>query len=412
MPAALAEDAADGFRWRDGAFERRPYEFAGQVAPAESASSTAGDMARLMLAILGNGQIDGTQVYGPRTAQAFRTPILRTPPGVNGWAHGFAVEELPGGRRGFGARGDTLAFAAHLVTIPDLGLGIFVAANSISGERLTEELPRAVLHRFYAPAPRFPPPPSPALARQGEAFSGHYIGTRRAYTGLQGFVGRLLEAGEVRSTRDGRLITRVRGEAPRSWSAQGDPAQGRFVGEDGEQRLAFRMQDGRATGFRTSAGTELYQRIGFWRSGEALRLMAGLAAAAALATLAGVAFRNRKELRETQIQSRAGLVQNIQAGLWLIAMGLFAAWASHSLDPARLVFGWPSPLVVTASACALVAGALTATTLVAGPAVWQGGRRVDSWSTLRKLAYSVTVVVYATFTWLLAQAGALSPWSG
>jgi hypothetical protein len=69
-------------------------------------------------------------------------------------------------------------------------------------------------------------------------------------------------------------------------------------------------------------------------------------------------------------------------------------------------------MLVTASACALVAGALTITTLVALPSVWQGGRRVDSWSPLRKLAFSVTVILYAIFAYLLARAGALSPWSG
>jgi hypothetical protein len=131
-----------------------------------------------------------------------------------------------------------------------------------------------------------------------------------------------------------------------------------------------------------------------------------------LGTLIGLAFRNRKELRETQIQSRAGLVQNIQAGLWLLAIGLFAAWAPSSLDPVRLVFGWPSALIVTASACALVAGALTVTTIFAAPAVWQGGRRVDSWSVARKLGFTLTVLIYAIFAWLLARAGALSPWAG
>jgi hypothetical protein len=104
-------------------------------------------------------------------------------------------------------------------------------------------------------------------------------------------------------------------------------------------------------------------------------------------------------------------VQNIQAGLWLAGEGLFAAWSQRNLDADRLVFGWPGPLLVTASACALVAGALTVTTLVALPSVWQGGRRVDSWTVQRKLAYSATVVVYALFAYLLARAGGLSPWA-
>jgi hypothetical protein len=68
--------------------------------------------------------------------------------------------------------------------------------------------------------------------------------------------------------------------------------------------------------------------------------------------------------------------------------------------------------LITASACALVAAALTVTTLVALPAVWRGGRRVDSWPIQRRAAFTVTVIVYAVFSYLLIQAGALSPWSG
>jgi CubicO group peptidase (beta-lactamase class C family) len=408
MPPALAEDAADAFRWRGGAFQREPAEFAGQVAPAGSAASTAGDMARVMLALLGGGQLDGVALYGPQTARAFRTPILAVPEGVNGWAHGFAVETLPGGRRGFGAGGAGLSAAAHLVTAPDLDLGVFVAANSLSGERLTQDLPAAVIRQFYGPAAPFPPTPS--AAAEAGLYDGHYLSTQRAYRGLQGFVGRILGAVEVSTTRDGRLLTRALPHHERSWIAE--PGAGRFVGEDGDSRLAFSLEDGRATAFVKSDGAARYERVGYWSSPKALGLFAGLAAAASAASLVGAALRNRNERRETQIQSRAGLVQNIQAGLWLTAMALFAAWALRSLESSRLVFGWPSSLVVTASACALVAGALTITTMVALPSVWQGGRRVDSWSGWRKLGYSTTVAIYAVFAWLLARGGALSPWSG
>jgi CubicO group peptidase (beta-lactamase class C family) len=408
MPAALAAEAAQPYRWRDGAFVRQPYEFAGQVAPAGSASSTAADMARLMLALLGDGRLDGVTLYGPRTARALRTPILPAPAGVNGWAHGFAVESLAGARSGYGLGGGALSSAAHLVTVPELNLGVFVAANSVSGERLAGDLPGAIARRFYGPPAIFPPSPARAADRRG-SYAGHYLTTARAYAGLQGFVGRLLGEVEVGVAPDGRLLTRSLGHGRRSWIAEAAP--GRFVGENGESRLVFEPGGGEARAFVRGDGAARFERVGFWRSQAALGLFAGLAAAAALTTLAGAALRNRKERRETQIQSRAGLVQNIQAGLWLVSMGLGVAWFVRNADPARLVFGWPSPLLVTASACALVAGALTITTMVALPSVWQGGRRVDSWSPLRKLGFSLRALIYAVFATLLALGGALSPWS-
>jgi len=158
--------------------------------------------------------------------------------------------------------------------------------------------------------------------------------------------------------------------------------------------------------------TQLFERVSLWRTPAALGLVTGLSLAAAVITLIGVPLRHRRERRESHIQSRAGLLQAIQAALWIGAAGLFATWAWRASDPARLVFDWPGALLVTASACALVAAALTVTTLVALPSVWRGGRRVDSWTPLRKLAYSLTAILYAVFSVLLAEAGALSPWGG
>jgi CubicO group peptidase (beta-lactamase class C family) len=412
MPAELAADVAQGFQWTPGGFEQRPYEYIGQLAPAGAASSSAGDMARLMLAMLGGGQLGGVSIYGPRTAQAFRTPILATPPGVNGWAHGLMIEPLPGGRSGYGHAGATPSFVANLVTAPDLNLGVFVAANSASGLQLADELPAAIVREFYAAPEPYPRAGAPESASEAPVYAGRYRSTRRAYTGLEGFAGGLAGATWVRLTPQGRLIT-LDAAGAKVWAPEGAPGEGRFVALQGEERLAFRFRDGQASGFQTSPNVALFERISFWRSPEALGLFAGLAAAAAVITLAGAARRNRREQRENIVQSRAALVQNLQAGLWLVAFAAFGAWAVRALaDPTRLIFGWPGPLIVTASACALVASLLTITTIFALPAVWRGGRRVDSWPILRRAAFTLTLLIYATLAVLLARAGALVPWSG
>jgi CubicO group peptidase (beta-lactamase class C family) len=412
MPANLAADVAEGFHWSAGGFQPRPYEYIGQIAPAGAASSTAGDMARYMLAILGGGQFGGAVVYGPRTAQALRTPILATPAGINGWAHGFMIEPLAGGRLGYGHAGDTLSFSAKMITVPDLGLGVFVAVNTDTGRRLPQELPAAIVREFYAAPEPFPRAAAPDLAARAGVFDGRYLSTRRAYSGLEGFIGRISGAARVRVTPEGRLVT-VDPSGPKVWVPEGPPEEGRFVAQQGEERLAFRIADGQASAFRTSANAMLFERIGFWRSPDALLLFAGLAAAAAALTLIGAALRSRRELRESAVQSRASLVQNLQAGLWLVGMTAFGVWLARVFaDPARAAFHWPGAALITASACGLVAAALTATTLVALPAVWRGGRRVDSWPVLRRAAFTVTVLIYAVFSWLLVQAGALSPWSG
>ena len=413
MAPALAADVSQGFRWTPAGFQPRRYEFIEQVAPAGAASSTAGDMARYMLLLLGGGTLDGATIYGPQTAKAFRTPIRPTPPGINGWAHGFAIEALPGGRTGYGHDGGTLSFFSNMVIAPELGLGVFISTNTEGGGRLAEGFAPALMRQFYARPDAFPRPGSPELAAQAAAFSGDYLSTRRPYSGLEAFVMRLANAGaKVAVTHQGRLVLSAPG-GPAAFVPAGPLEDGQFVGVQDDSRLDFLMKDGRAFAFIPGSGAVLYERIPAWKTPSALLFVGALTALAAVFTVGGLIVRNRRDLRESMIQGRASLVQNIQAGLWLAAMALFAVFAARaSSDVAWVMYEWPGALIILASACALVAAALTIVTVVALPAIWSGGRRVDSWSYLRKTAFTVTVAVYLAFSILLATWGALSPWSG
>jgi hypothetical protein len=98
--------------------------------------------------------------------------------------------------------------------------------------------------------------------------------------------------------------------------------------------------------------------------------------------------------------------------LWLVALALAGLWAAKTGDAAYVIYRWPGALLLTASACALVASGLTIVTLLVLPAIWRGGRRVDSWSHLRKAAFTMTVLIYGGFAIVLGLWGALSPWSG
>jgi len=410
MPERLRGDVATGYGWRNSGFFPDDYEYIGQIAPAGSASSTAGDMSRYMQMLLNDGHWNGATIFGPRAAKAFRSPMRQTPEGINGWAHGFMTFDLPGDYRGYGHLGDTLAFHSALVVVPELKLGIFISTNGEAGAEVADALPYALVRQFYAPPGVFPRPGSLDLLNAADVFTGDYLSTRRAYGGLEGFVGLIAGGSDVRVTPGGRLLTSRMGET-RAWVPDGPVADGRFVSVTGDQRLAFHMVDGQAVSFRTGMNAETSQRTPFAQRRGLLATMAGLTALTAVLTLAGLALRNRRELRQNQVQAQAALIQNIQAGLWLAAFGLFGAWASGVSDLANIMYGWPGPLVVTASASALVAAALTLLTIAAVPAIWQGGRRVDSWSAARKVSFTLTVLIYTVFSVLLAMNGALEPWS-
>jgi CubicO group peptidase (beta-lactamase class C family) len=410
MPAALVPDIALPVHWTPRGFEQRKYEYVGQVAPAASASSTAGDMARYMIMLLNGGELNGVTIYGPTTAQAFRTPLRKTPVGINGWAHGFMTFDLAGGYRGYGHGGDTLDFHSSLVTVPALGLGVFISTNSETGAPLAGRFASRIVQQFYATPQVFPRAGSPELAANSDAVSGYYLTTRRAYSGLEGFVTSVVGGTTVSVTPQGRLVTASRDET-RTWVPDGPLADRLFIGTDGDRRIAFTNEADRARAFLMSYGGALMERAPVWHRPTTLAWLGGLAGLASLATLGGIVFRNRREFRENQTQARASLVQNIQAVLWLIAMALLAIWASKTGDTAYVVYHWPGALLLTASACALVASMLTIATLVALPAIWRGGRRVDSWSHLRKASFTLTVLIYASLAIVLALWGALSPWS-
>jgi CubicO group peptidase (beta-lactamase class C family) len=410
MPAALAGDISDGYRWTPVGFARRDFEFIGQIAPAGAGSSTAGDMARYMLMQLDGGQFGGTTIYGPLAAKAFRSPLRQTPPGINGWAHGFMVFDLPGGYRGYGHGGATLSFFSNMVVVPDLNLGVFISTNTDTGRPLVSRLPERIVQHFYAAPEVFPRAGAPELAERGDSFAGYYLTTRRTYSGLEGFVGQLIGGANVTVTSSGRLVTADSGGV-KTWVPDGPLEEGRFIATQGPERIAFDIAAGAPRAFQVASGTQVFERAPVWRRPRTLAVLAALTAAAALATLGGVVVRNRREFRENQVQSRGSLVQNIQAVLWLSAFVLFGLWASKTGDQAEVMYRWPGVLIVTASACALVAAALTVTTFVAIPAIWRGGRRVDSWTPLRKAFFSVTVLIYAALSVVLALWGALSPWS-
>ena len=406
MPAALARDVSDGFRWTSSGFSRRPYEFIGHVAPAGAASSTAGDMGRYMLTLLNGGSLEGVTIFGPHAALAFHTPIRPTPPGINGWAHGFVQSPMPGDRKAYGHPGSTLSFTSNMVLVPDLGLGVFVAANTETSGPLTAELPQRIVAQFYGPRPEAPRPGDPALVGEKARYEGHYLGSRRAYGGLESFIGRMRGAAEVRITDDGRLVTRAEGETL-TWVPEGDVTAGRFVSAIGPGRLVFDMADGRATRAISSLNTQTLERAAFWNVPATMAALAILTALAAASTIGGVLLRNRREFRETPIQRWASLLQNVQGGLWMTSLALFGMWMAGTGDAAKVMYGWPSAWLIIACACTVVAAAATVWTLIILPSVWRGGRRVDSWTSWRKAAYSATVLVYLAFSILLGVWGAL-----
>jgi CubicO group peptidase (beta-lactamase class C family) len=407
MAPALAADLSDGFRWTPLGFQTEAPEFIGHVAPAGSASSTAGDMARYMTLLLNGGTIDGKTVFSPKTSAMFRTPMYRPAEGAPGSNAGFMDIPLPGGHRGFGHAGATLWFHSNMVMVPELGLGVFVSVNTDTGADLPASLPATIIERFYAPRPDVPAA-SRITHDEARAYEGQFLTTRRSYGGLEGFIDRLIGEASVRAAPDGRLTVTIDGKSSQ-WTATGQPDT--FAPASGSGLLVFQRDNGKVVRFFSPVGVAAFERIGFPHQPGLLTTFAVLTALAALATLIGVATRDSREARQTPTQARASLLQTIQAILWLIALVGVGIFASGAGDVAKVVYGWPSGWLLSASACAFVSTLLTIATLAMLPVVWRGGRRVDSWTSLRKLAFTCTTLIFLGFALLLAAWGFLEFWN-
>ncbi len=402
LPAPLSPDLAvrlaQGYAWTAHGPSPRPYGFAGGLAPALAATTTADDMARLMLMELGGG----AGVWGPR-AQAWLHAGPAPGEALSGPAYGRMRVRLPGGFAGFGESGAAPGFRVRYLVVPQLGLGVFVAANSETSGAVSELAP-ALVRRFYAG----PTPSAVPDATGADAGPGLYLDARRAYHGLEGFVDRLERRVRVLTAEGGGLVTRGLGRA-QAWApgAAGAP----LVATDGAELTVITGAHGRAEAVAEPGRAALAERVGWLHRPSTLAASAALAAAAALLVLGGLCARLAREgARPTGQQTAATVVQAMAALLWLGAITAFAVFRGES-GARDVLRPWPDAWLVGASTAALVASALTLVQLGQLPGAWAEGRRLSGWAVGRKLRHTLSVLVFAAFAAVLASWGALEPWS-
>jgi CubicO group peptidase (beta-lactamase class C family) len=174
---------------------RKPFEIVGAF-PAGSVSTTAPDIARFMLAHLGEGGTGDSRILAPATVRTMHARQFGLSPDMNGMALGF-YEESRNGQRIIGHAGDTQSFHSDLHLIVDARLGFFISFNSAGR---FDVLPRATIWRKFLD--RYFPDQSSAgntgASSSREDVAGYYLVSRRADSTLLRPLGLL---GEIRITR-------------------------------------------------------------------------------------------------------------------------------------------------------------------------------------------------------------------
>ena len=178
LPDALQARMARGYELENGRLVEQPFELFSNIMPAGSASSTAHDMARFMLAMLNDGAYDGGRILDPSSVSTLFSDSLRNAPDLPGMAHGFYVVREAGPRL-VGHAGNTGDFHSNLILAPEQGFGFFVSTTggdeSSAGRT---DLSNAIIGRV------FPEDPAPRAARPADEASpaGRYRVNRRNYS--------------------------------------------------------------------------------------------------------------------------------------------------------------------------------------------------------------------------------------
>ena len=391
VPEGMEPDLSRGYRYAGGEFREGGFEYVG-IPPAGSASATATDMARFMLAHLQGGALDGGRVLEPESVERMHERRFGHDDRINGVAFGF-YERNRGDLRVLAHGGDTELFHSELLLLPELDLGLFVSYNSPGGVAAREEFVAAFLDRFEGPEPTPEPDGRPAHA---EVIEGSYRGIRMAATSYEKLAGAASVA-ELSVESDGTLVVSAIGEEWRF--AEVDDLLFREI--DGDDAIAFREEDGEIThAFLGSVPVIAFERLEWY---ERPLLQGALAALTLLVLLSAVvgwplAMVRRRYRDGPPPPERPRIARWLAGSSALCLFGfLVGVVVLLATDPVGTVMSPPASLQLLFVLPVLAA----LSTLWAAPYVARSWR--DSyWGVLSRLHYTLVVLAAVGLLWLLA----------
>ncbi len=253
VPAPLGDRLSKGYRRAGRAFHEEGFEYV-PLAPVGAVSSTAVDMATLLITYLQDGRYGDARILEPSTARLMREPLLRHAEAVNPALHGF-MDMSRQGERVIGHGGDTFWFHTLFAILPERGVGLFVSYNTDTGTPGRDRLLEAFIHRYYAGEEPGPPEPSPDFQSRARRFTGYYRSNRYSHSDFTK-VAAAVSTLRVRES-DGALVTDATG--PTRFVEVGPVT---FREEHGDRVMAFRADE---TGRITEMFLDPYQVVAFER---------------------------------------------------------------------------------------------------------------------------------------------------
>lgn len=142
LPGNLKNQMSKGYKYEEGTNKEQSFEFV-PMAGVGAASASAGDMAKVMLALLNNTCLEGACLMDSITYDLMKKPVLVHAPEVNAALMGFMDLSLNNVKI-FGHGGDSFWFHSIMALYPDQNFGFFLTFNSEKGN----EAYLSILSRF------------------------------------------------------------------------------------------------------------------------------------------------------------------------------------------------------------------------------------------------------------------------
>jgi CubicO group peptidase (beta-lactamase class C family) len=410
LPPELAPHYYTGYVYADGAYQSvyqlglGDSEFENvQVPPAGSVSASATDMARFMIAHLGDGHYSDETIADARileeaTAQQMHGTLFAYDPRLNGLAYVFW--ELSWNDQWIiGHPGDMITHHSMLALLPDQSLGIYAVWNAEGGLQLNEgPFLHAFLDHYY-------PVPQPALVPLADAAdrAGRYIGSYRmtggAYTTWEKMMA-IFGALNLRDSGDGTVLL----DTPYGQQRWVEVEPLVFHEMGGQDMVIFEEDDqGRIIrAFVHSQPRMAIEKLAWYESaGLHMPLLLGTVLVFLTMLIAApvAAIRARRRGGEAEPQPRLArvarwLAVGLSALLVLFTAGLFILMGTMTWYTP--FFGTP-PFLTALLVLPVLAAVLTVGALVFTVLAWKDGY----WGVAGRVHYTLMTVAALAFIWSL-----------
>jgi CubicO group peptidase (beta-lactamase class C family) len=389
LPADLTSQLSKGYHYEDGTYEAKDFEWI-SAAPAAPVRATATDMAKFMLAHLGNGQYGDARILEDDTALEMHRQQFTHDPRLSGVTYGF-ITSRENDQDIIWHNGESARFSTMVALLPKERAGLFVSYNTPFEPRETLS---AFLDHYYPPQEEtsLPEPPSD-FASRADRWAGTYIPMRVAHTGPQKIVG-WLDPLKVSADNQTLLLRTPLGEQR---YAEIEP--GLLKEEDGERLLTFREDDqGQAThlfwGPLAYSKAAPYQTLGFQLS----LLVACMTLFVSTLIVFPAAFFVCRWRGGGSTPPRTARVARWLAGITGGLNLIVLVWFVISLLEFAETYVWPTETVSTITGLWLLSVPLTLSIVVLAVLAWKD----RYWSVASRAHYTLVALAAVLFDLLLS----------